>query len=94
MALAHGVPIVPVSIKGAESIWPAGQVFPRRGKLTITYHQPIPVERMAGNSTKSETRALARQLAKQTHDRVGSGLDPASLPESDSTAALSIETSG
>src|ERR1051325_4961327 len=36
-ALTYGVPIVPVSIKGAEKIWPVGKAFPRAGKLTITY---------------------------------------------------------
>src|ERR1044072_1147995 len=32
-ALTHGVPIVPVTINGAEKIWPVGRMMPRPGKL-------------------------------------------------------------
>jgi 1-acyl-sn-glycerol-3-phosphate acyltransferase len=81
MALAHGVPIVPVSIKGADKIWAAGQVFPRPGRLTITYHPAIEVKRIGEDASRSEVKERARQLAKKTHDVVSSALDPASLPE-------------
>ena len=81
MALAHGIPIVPVSIEGGGKIWPAKRLLPRTGKLTITYHAPIPVERINEDATKSEVRERARQLAKATHDIVASALDPSSLPE-------------
>ena len=86
LALAHGVPIVPVSIKGAEKIWPVGQMLPRLGKLTITYHAPIDVERIAEEATRSEVKECARQLARKTHDVVASALDPESLPVGDSEA--------
>jgi 1-acyl-sn-glycerol-3-phosphate acyltransferase len=91
MALAHGVPILPVSIKGAENIWPVGRVFPRPGRLTITYHPPIEVERITEDASRSELKERARQLAKKTHDVVGSALDPASLPEGERDA-LPVET--
>jgi len=91
MALAHGVAIVPVSIKGADKIWPAGQVFPRPGRLTITYHVPIDVEHIAEDASRSEIKERARQLAKKTHDVVGSALDPASLTGGDSDA-VPVET--
>jgi 1-acyl-sn-glycerol-3-phosphate acyltransferase len=94
MALAHGVPIVPVSIKGADKIWPAGQVFPRPGRLTITYHPAIEVERVSEDASRSEIKDRARQLAKKTHDVVGSALNPSTLPEEGSNRALSIETNG
>ena len=81
MALAHGVPIVPVSIKGGENIWPVGRFFPRPGRLTITYHPPIDVQRIPEDVSRSEIKELARQLAKKTHDVVGSALNPSSLPE-------------
>jgi 1-acyl-sn-glycerol-3-phosphate acyltransferase len=94
IALAHGVPIVPVSIKGGEKIWPAGRVFPRPGRLMITYHPSIEVERISEDATRSEIKNRARQLANRTHDVVGSALDPATLPEGGSNTALSIETNG
>lgn len=86
LAVAHGVPIVPVSIKGAGKIWPVGQMLPRPGKLTITYHPPIDVERVAEEATRSEAKEGARQLARKTHDVVASALDPESLPVGDSEA--------
>ncbi len=87
LALAHGVPIVPVSIKGAGKIWPAGQVFPRPGKLTITYHPPIEVQRAAENASKAEIKQRARQLANRTHDFVASGIEPLSLGDDESNTA-------
>jgi 1-acyl-sn-glycerol-3-phosphate acyltransferase len=79
-ALAHGVPIVPVSIKGADRIWPVGQLLPRPGRLVITYHPPIEVNCLR-DATKSDLKIRARQLAKKTHDVVASALDPSSLPD-------------
>jgi 1-acyl-sn-glycerol-3-phosphate acyltransferase len=80
LALTHGVPIVPVSIRGADDIWPAGRILPRPGRLTITYHPPIEVERIDENASRSELKELARQLARQTHDTVASALDPLRVP--------------
>ena len=94
MAVAHGVPIVPVSIKGAGKIWPVGQMLPRPGKLTVTYHPPIDVERIAEEASRPKIKERARQLAKKTHDVVGGALDPASLPEGESNRVLSLETNG
>jgi len=90
MALAYGIPILPVSIEGGGKIWPASRLLPRPGKLTITYHPPIPVERINEDATKSEVRERARQLAKATHDLVASALDPSSLPE-ERTDVLPVE---
>jgi 1-acyl-sn-glycerol-3-phosphate acyltransferase len=91
-ALAYGIPIVPVSIKGAEKIWPVGKAFPRRGKLVITYHSPIQVERVAEGTSRLELKERARALARKTHDIVASALDPANLPESEDKKVASIET--
>ncbi len=86
LALAHGIPIVPVSIKGAGKIWPVGRMLPRRGKLIITYHPLIDIERIAVDATRSEVKERARQLARKTHDVVASALDPESLPVGDGEA--------
>lgn len=91
MAIAHGVPVVPVSIKGAETIWPVGQFLPRPGKLTITYHPPIHVERIEEAASRLEIKERARQLARETHDVVRSVLDPSSSPEEKSSETLPIE---
>jgi 1-acyl-sn-glycerol-3-phosphate acyltransferase len=82
LALAHGIPIVPVSIRGADEIWPVGRILPRPGRLTITYHPPIEVTRIGENANRSELKENARQLARQTHDTVGGALDPIRVPAS------------
>ena len=92
LALTHGVPIVPVTISGAEKIWPAGKIFPRTGKLTITYHSPIEVQRLPEEASRSELKEKARALARHTHDVVASALDPSSLPESGAGDSLPVET--
>lgn len=81
LALAHGARVVPVSIRGAHDIWPVGQMFPRMGRLTITYHPPIEVERAQDDITRAELRLLARELAHQTRRIVASALDAECLPE-------------
>jgi 1-acyl-sn-glycerol-3-phosphate acyltransferase len=88
LALAHGVPIVPVSINGGEHIWPVGQLLPRPGKVTITYHPPISVDRMQ-EASRTELKERARHLARVTHDVVASALDQSSLPDAGSNEAVS-----
>ena len=91
-ALTHGVPIVPVTINGAERIWPVGRMFPRPGKLVVTYHPPILTERAPEEISRLELKAQARLLARRTHDTVASALDPSSLPETESDTAGSKES--
>jgi len=92
LALSNGIPIVPVTIKGAETIWPVGRMFPRPGRLTITYHSPIRVEQIEEEASRLELKEKARQLARKTHDVVASALDPASLPDDERADSLSLET--
>ncbi|HKO96921.1 MAG TPA: lysophospholipid acyltransferase family protein [Pyrinomonadaceae bacterium] len=71
MALEAGVPILPVTIRGANKVWPAGQRFPRTGKVEIIYHpvfqpQPLPNE---------ETRACARRETERLAQIIGSALN-------------------
>jgi len=88
LALVHGVPVVPVTIKGAETIWPVGQIFPRLGKLKITYHPPIEVEHIDEGTNRAELKERARRLARKAHDMVASALEPASLPEGEGQSAI------
>jgi len=43
LALASGAPIVPVTIRGAFELMPRGQWYARRGRVGVTFHDPIPV---------------------------------------------------
>src|SRR5215471_3305192 len=87
-ALTSGVPIVPVSIKGAENVWPVGQVLPHPGKIVVTYHEPVPVECVPEDTGRQELRQRARQLARDVHDIVASVLDPSNLPDAETESAL------
>ncbi len=93
LSLTHGVSIVPVTIKGAETIWPVGQMLPRPGKLTVIYHPAIEVARLHEEASRLELKEGARQLARRTHDVVAGALDPASLPQAEANDDLSLEPS-
>ena len=79
-ALTCGVPIVPVTIDGAERVWPIGRFLPRAGKVTITYHPAIQIEQVDENISRQELKQKARELARHAQDVVASALGPASLP--------------
>jgi 1-acyl-sn-glycerol-3-phosphate acyltransferase len=70
MALEAEVPILPVTIRGANRVWPAGQRFPRTGKVEIVYHPIIHVEQQPGE----ETRACARRETERLSEIIGSAL--------------------
>ncbi|HYV07053.1 MAG TPA: lysophospholipid acyltransferase family protein [Blastocatellia bacterium] len=91
-ALTHGVPIVPVTIEGAERVWPVGQMLPRTGRVKITYHPPIEVERLPEEVGRLELKEHARKLARKTHDVVAGALGPESLPGEDETEVLPLES--
>lgn len=80
LALFAGTVVVPVTIEGAHEIWPAGRLLPRlRGRVRITYHEPIPIER-ADDLDLAGLRRRARELADAAHDAVASALPPERLP--------------
>jgi 1-acyl-sn-glycerol-3-phosphate acyltransferase len=87
LALTHGALIVPVTISGARQIWPVGQILPHPGKLTITYHQPILVERVPEDISSAELKQRAGLLARQVRDMVISALaQDTSKPETTQAA--------
>jgi 1-acyl-sn-glycerol-3-phosphate acyltransferase len=46
LALESAAPIVPVSVQGTYELMPRGQSFVRKGRVRITFHEPIPVTGM------------------------------------------------
>ncbi len=92
LALTKGLPVVPVSIKGADKIWPVGRMLPRPGRLTLTYHPPIEVVRVPEGTSRVELKELARELARRTHDVVATALDPSNLPDDAAEPSLPVET--
>ncbi|HEV2835516.1 MAG TPA: lysophospholipid acyltransferase family protein [Pyrinomonadaceae bacterium] len=70
LALEANVPILPVTIKGGNQIWPRGWRVPHLGKVVITYHplyHPAP-------PPNEETRAFARRESERLAKVIQSAL--------------------
>lgn len=70
LALEANVPILPVTIKGGNRIWPRGWRFPRVGKVVITYHPLYHAEQ----APKEETRTAAKRESERLAQVIGSAL--------------------
>jgi 1-acyl-sn-glycerol-3-phosphate acyltransferase len=70
LALEAEVPILPVTIKGGNRVWPRGWRFPRLGKVVITYHPLIHPE----PCPNEETRACARRESDHLASVIASAL--------------------
>jgi 1-acyl-sn-glycerol-3-phosphate acyltransferase len=62
LALEAGVPILPVTIRGGQRVWPRGQTLPRTGRVEVVFHPtrnpaPLPGED-ARHCVNRETDAL------------------------------------
>ena len=63
LAISSGVPILPVTIKGGNRVWPRGKKMPRPGRVEVTYHPLIETESfMPGESTRSRAATLTQNL--------------------------------
>jgi 1-acyl-sn-glycerol-3-phosphate acyltransferase len=89
LALTLGVPIIPVTIEGATSIWPANRTFPRPGKLSITYHPPIEVGLVPELTSRTEIKEQARIIARRTFEAIASGLNESQV-ESEAGQSASL----
>ena len=63
LALEADVPLLPVTVRGGQRVWPRGQRLPRTGRVEIVYHParrlaPLPGED-ARRCARRETDALA-----------------------------------
>ncbi|MGI8733540.1 MAG: lysophospholipid acyltransferase family protein [Pyrinomonadaceae bacterium] len=70
LALEAGVPILPVTIRGANRVWPAGRRMPRMGKIEVVYHPLRRVEQ----KRDEETRAFARRESERLAEIIRSAL--------------------
>ncbi|HEX5834486.1 MAG TPA: lysophospholipid acyltransferase family protein [Pyrinomonadaceae bacterium] len=64
LALEANVPILPVTIKGGNRIWPRGWRLPRLGKVVVTYHQLYHPEPPPDQETRAFARRESERLAK------------------------------
>jgi len=70
LALEADVPILPVTIKGGNQVWPRGWRLPHMGKVVITYHPLY----HAAPAPNEETRACARRESERLAEVIGSAL--------------------
>ena len=70
MALEAGVPILPVTIRGAHRVWAKTQRFPRFARVEIVYHPLFHVD----PHDRSEARAHARRASERLTEIIGSAL--------------------
>lgn len=70
MALEADVPILPVTIRGANRVWPASKLFPRPGKVEIIYHPVFHASQLPGE----ELRACVRRETDRLAEIIRSGL--------------------
>jgi 1-acyl-sn-glycerol-3-phosphate acyltransferase len=68
LAVALGVPVLPVTITGGHDAWPPGRMWPRPRRMAITYH---PVQHP---DTTAESRAAARGLAERVWTAIAQGV--------------------
>lgn len=89
LALVHGATIVPVTIHGGYAIWPVGRLLPRPGRVTVTYHPPLPVERARADLPRAELKDMVRSLARRTRE-VAASVPPGSEEDADETSTISV----
>lgn len=63
MAMEAGVPILPVTIRGAHKVWPKGYNFPRLAKIEIVFHPLFQVSPEHGEDTRGCARRESERLA-------------------------------
>jgi 1-acyl-sn-glycerol-3-phosphate acyltransferase len=63
LALEAEVPILPVTIRGAHRVWPAGQPIPRLAAVEVTYHPLFQVKQQPGEEARACARRESDRLA-------------------------------
>jgi len=66
LALESGAAIVPITIRGTYDLMPRGTIFPRRGKVNVLFHPPVPTEGFDRNNMQT--------LVDRVKDIIVSGL--------------------
>jgi len=63
LALEAGVPILPVTIRGGQRVWPRGQLLPRSGRVEIIFHPPRLPAPLPGEDTRQCIQRETDELA-------------------------------
>ena len=66
VAIEHGLPIVPVSLRGSHEVMRKGQLTVRPGRVTVTIHAPVSTEGLERDDARAlgeRVRAIVEQAA-------------------------------
>lgn len=74
LALDAEVPILPVTIRGANRVWPASKLLPRPGQVEIIYHPVFYAEQLPGEETRACARRETDRLGKIIRSALGAGV--------------------
>lgn len=65
LALEAGAPILPVTIRGGNRVWPRGQKWPDMGRVEIVYHPVRRLTPLPGEDNRQCARRETEQLEAQ-----------------------------
>ena len=72
LALETGSSIIPTAIIGTREMQVPGQVFPKKGKTTVVFGKPIPVEKVPEDEiTHEQLRALTNRMMQTIQSQSG-----------------------
>jgi len=69
MAMEAGVPILPVTVRGGERVWPSNRRFPRLGRVEIIYHPCLSSIRMKVKFSAARPGARPRFCSRSSDQR-------------------------
>ncbi|MFI5890340.1 lysophospholipid acyltransferase family protein [Actinoplanes sp. NPDC051513] len=74
LAIASGAPVVPVALLGTDRIQPVGARFPKLGKVTVRFGEPMrfeqPLDGRQGPARRAATDEIMAAIAKLSGQRV------------------------
>lgn len=63
LALEAGVPVLPVTIRGGQRVWPRGRLLPRTGRVEVIFHPPRRPAPLPGEDTRQCVQRETEELA-------------------------------
>jgi len=63
LAIAAGAPIVPITINGTFELMPKGRIFPRSGKISVTFHRPLETAGKTNDDLPGLIEEVSRAIA-------------------------------
>ena len=64
MAIEAGVPILPVTVRGAHRVWASNMRFPRLGQVDVIFHPPLLIEQLPGEDFRACTQRATEKLTE------------------------------